>query len=79
MISLSRRRKDSSTAFLIHWCTVHWPTASRVATRRRPLFELGNHMLDGIAHFFGGGAGERLARLSQAVVDGALELLGHGC
>ena len=28
--------KDNKTAFLIHWCTSHWPTAFRVATRRLP-------------------------------------------
>src|SRR5665213_2648865 len=33
MTSLSLRRKLSSTAFLSHWCVVHWPTPSRVATR----------------------------------------------
>ena len=34
--ALSRSRKLSSTAFLIHWWVVHWPTASRVATRSEP-------------------------------------------
>src|SRR4051794_34474628 len=35
MISLSRRRNDSSTAFLTHWCTAHSPPCFS-ATRRLP-------------------------------------------
>src|SRR5574337_359902 len=35
MTSLSRRRKEMSTAFLIHWFTAHWPSIFS-ATRRRP-------------------------------------------
>src|SRR6218665_1747500 len=37
MTWLSFRRNDSSTAFLTHWFTCHWPTAWRSATRRRPV------------------------------------------
>ena len=38
MTSLSRSRKLSNTAFLIHWCVVHWPTAARVATRKPDVY-----------------------------------------
>src|SRR5687768_1527286 len=37
-IWFSFKRNDSSTAFLTHWLTVHWPTPWRSATRMRPLF-----------------------------------------
>jgi hypothetical protein len=34
--SMSRRRNDSSTAFLAHWLTRHSPSACRSATRSAP-------------------------------------------
>src|SRR6185437_11758768 len=33
---MSLRRKDSSTAFLSHWLTCHWPSVVRSATRALP-------------------------------------------
>src|SRR6185503_20548575 len=33
---MSLSRKDSSTAFLSHWLTCHWPSALRSATRALP-------------------------------------------
>ena len=33
MMTLSFRRKDSSTAFFSHWCVVQTPSEPRVATR----------------------------------------------
>src|SRR6266542_2317388 len=67
MTSLSRRRNDSSTAFLIHWCTSHWPTAWRVATRRRPLFSSPITCSTASATSLGADLGEMLARFSHAV------------
>src|SRR6476661_6075702 len=65
--ALSFRRNDSSTAFLIHWWTVHWPTPSRVATRRWPLFSSAMTCSTASATSFGAEAAESWARLSHAV------------
>src|SRR5258707_8870013 len=66
MTSLSRRRKDSSTAFLIHWCTVHLPTDSRVATRRWPLFNSAITCSTASETSFGADLAESSARFSHA-------------
>src|SRR5688572_3373311 len=66
MTAFSLRRNDSSTAFLIHWCTVHWPTPWRVATRRWPLFSSAITCSTASATSLGALAGERLARFSHA-------------
>src|SRR4030095_2226303 len=67
MIALSFRRNDSSTAFLIHWCTVHWPTPWRVATRSRPLFSSEITCSTASATSLGADLAEMLARFSHAV------------
>src|SRR6478736_6167257 len=67
MITLSFRRKDSSTAFLIHWCTVHWPTPSRVATRSLPVFRSAITCSTASLTSLGAEAAEMVARFSHAV------------
>src|SRR4051812_38583395 len=67
VITLSFRRKDSSTAFLIHWCTVHWPTPWRVATRSLPVFSSLTTWSTASRTSLGAEEAERLARLSHAV------------
>src|SRR6478672_13877759 len=37
IVVMSLRRNDSSTAFLSHWLTVHFPSPPRSATRALPL------------------------------------------
>src|SRR5205085_9842754 len=66
MISLSRRRKDSSTAFFTHWFTTQSPPFFS-ATRRRP--ESRSFMTCSTACFTPGGAleGKSSARFSKAL------------
>src|SRR6478735_6190752 len=66
MISLSFKRNDSSTAFLIHWWTVHLPTLSRVATRISPRFRAEITCSTASTTSFGADLGEMLARFSHA-------------
>ena len=66
MSSLSARRNDSNTAFLIHWCTVHCPMASRVATRRRPASSSAMTWPTASWISLVATVGDRLARSSQA-------------
>ena len=59
---------------------VHGPLADAFAGGHAQLavVQLGDHVLDGIAHFLAvRWSAERLARFSHAVVDDLLELLGH--
>src|SRR6478735_6365260 len=67
MITLSFRGKDSSTAFLIHWCTVHWPTPSRVATRSLPVFRSAITCSTASLTSLGAEEAEMVARFSHAV------------
>ena len=68
MMSLSFSLNDSSTAFLIHWCVVHCPTPSRVATRSAPLFNWA--MVCSTASLISADAwlGDSSARCSQAAL-----------
>src|SRR6185312_4420991 len=66
MTSLSFSRKLSSTAFLSHWCVVHWPTPSRVATRSRPLLSSPMACSTASRTSWGAALGDRLARSSHA-------------
>ena len=76
MAWLSLSRKLSSTAFLTHWLTVHWPTTCRSATRSAAGVEVGDDLLDGVAHV---GCGHRadLGAAFPGEVDGGLEVFGH--
>ena len=67
IIVLSLRRNDSSTAFLIHWCVVQRPTASRVATRSLPVLSSSMTWATASVTSFGAEADESSARCSQAL------------
>src|ERR1035437_6501532 len=66
MSVLSVSRKLSSTAFLIHWCVVHWPTPLRVATRNSPLFKPAITCSTALRIAAGAVLTDRLARSSHA-------------
>ncbi len=63
------RRNDSSTAFLTHWLTVHWPTPWRSATRSGPA--LRSAMTCSTASRTSGGAVRR--RQAGAVLPGGVD------
>ena len=76
MITLSLRRKDSSTAFLIHW---YGPLATpwRLATRSLPTFSSAITCSTASRTSCGAEGREAGAVVPRGVDDG-LELLGHG-